>query len=74
MISNALKCIGGWGSAPDSAGELTTLNKPSNGERNLSHHTFLVTPLFPKPVVPKLVRTVATLLNPDFPKAPSDKF
>src|SRR6218665_2274397 len=30
---NALKCVGGWGSAPDPAGELTTFPKSSNRER-----------------------------------------
>jgi len=33
VISNDLKCAGGWGSATDPAGELTTLPKTPNHER-----------------------------------------
>jgi len=44
LISKAPKCVGGWGSALDLSGELTTLPRPPNREGN-PHHEFLATPL-----------------------------
>jgi len=46
LISNALKCVGGWGSTPNRAGG--AYDAPPNPlivRGNPSHHKFLATPL-----------------------------
>ena len=62
MISNALKCVGGWGSAPHPAGKLTALPKSPYREVKPSHYKFLATPLHD--IVP-LINALLKLLKYD---------